>query len=164
MIAIIESHWDLERIRSHFATRLPLAALLGIEVVAAERSNARVRLVGSKAIAHPGGMVAGPILFAMADMASYALTLVLRQAEDALTSNLLINFFRPAFDHRCWARLSRCEQDASFSHMTFASCPKQRVQISLWRKQLRTGISLAVPDSRTPSRPGATMLEAHQMR
>jgi acyl-coenzyme A thioesterase PaaI-like protein len=45
-------------------------------------------------------MIAGPVLFAMADMASYALTLVLRQAEDALTANLLINLFRLALDLR----------------------------------------------------------------
>src|SRR5215831_5192867 len=92
------SRWDLEGVRSHFTTKLPLAALLGIEVITAEPSSARVRLVGSEGIARPGGIIAGPVLFAMADMASYALTLVLRQAEDALTSNLLINFFRPALD------------------------------------------------------------------
>lgn len=81
MTVIPDSRWDLEGVRSHFTTKLPLAALLGIEVIAAESSSARVRLVGSERIARPGGMIAGPVLFAMADMASYALTLVLRQAE-----------------------------------------------------------------------------------
>ena len=98
MTAIPDSRWDLERVQSHFTAKLPLAALLSIEVVAAEPCNARVRLVGNEDIAGPGGMIAGPVLFAMADMASYALTLVLRQSEDALTSNLFINFFRPALE------------------------------------------------------------------
>jgi uncharacterized protein (TIGR00369 family) len=98
MRAILGSGWDLERVRSPFTTKLPLAALLGIEVIAADPSYAHVRLVGREGIARPGGMLAGPVLFATADMASYALTLVLRQVEDALTSNLLINFFRPALD------------------------------------------------------------------
>jgi acyl-coenzyme A thioesterase PaaI-like protein len=58
-------------------TKLLLAALLGIEVAAVELSNARVRPVGKEAIARPGGMIAGPVLFAMTDMASCGLTLVL---------------------------------------------------------------------------------------
>src|SRR5215471_2852147 len=54
MTAIPDSRWDLEGVRSHFTTKLPLAALLGIEVIAAEPSSARVRLVGSEGIARPG--------------------------------------------------------------------------------------------------------------
>jgi hypothetical protein len=49
MTTIPDSRWDLERVRPHFSAKLSLAALLGIEVVAAEPSNARVRLVGKKA-------------------------------------------------------------------------------------------------------------------
>lgn len=90
--------WDLERIRLHAAGHLPLAALLGIEIAAAERDRCVVRLVGGPHILRPGGSVAGPVLFAMADIATYALTLILRQEDDALTANLLVNFFRPAID------------------------------------------------------------------
>jgi acyl-coenzyme A thioesterase PaaI-like protein len=50
---------------------------LGIELAAAERSNARVSPVGKEAIARPGGIIAGPVLFAMTDMTSCGLTLVL---------------------------------------------------------------------------------------
>jgi len=121
--------WDLDRIQTHFTTMLSLAGLLGIEVVLAEPARARVRLMGIDGVTRPGGMVAGPVLFAMADMASYALTLVLRQAEDAMTSNLLINFFRPALDYRCWPKLSRCGRDGNCSRMMFASGPNQRVRI-----------------------------------
>jgi uncharacterized protein (TIGR00369 family) len=93
-----ETHWDLERIRSYVATQLPLAALFGIDVVAAESSRARVRLVGNANIARPGGSIAGPVLFAMADITTYVLTIMLRQKDDGATSNLLINFFRPAIE------------------------------------------------------------------
>jgi uncharacterized protein (TIGR00369 family) len=97
-MATTGTHWDLERIRTYVATQLPLATLFGIEVVAAEGVRARVRLVGNENIARPGGMIAGPVLFAMADVTTYALTILLRQEDAAATSNLLINFFRPALE------------------------------------------------------------------
>jgi uncharacterized protein (TIGR00369 family) len=90
--------WDLGRIRSYVAASLPLAALFGIDIIAAETTRARVRLTGNERISRPGGMVAGPVLFAMADIATYALSLMLRQQDAAATSNLLINFLRPAFE------------------------------------------------------------------
>lgn len=91
-----EPPWDLERIRLHVAGHLPLAALLGIEIAAAERERSVVRLVGNPHIWRPGGSVAGPVLFAMADIATYALTLTLLQEDAAVTADLLINFLRPA--------------------------------------------------------------------
>jgi len=93
-----ETQWNLASIRSHVATHLPLAALLGIEVVAAEPSRARLRLVGNAGIGRPGGAVAGPVLYAMADFTTYALTLALRQEDTAAPSNMLINFFGPALE------------------------------------------------------------------
>lgn len=72
-----ETHGGLERIRTYVATRLPLAALFGIEVVAGEPS--RAWLVGNARIARPGKSVAGPVLFAIADIAACALTLVQRR-------------------------------------------------------------------------------------
>ena len=53
MTAIPESRWDLERVRPHFTTKLPLAAPMGIEVVTAELSKACVELVGKHGIACP---------------------------------------------------------------------------------------------------------------
>ncbi len=90
--------WTLDRIRTYVAASLPLAALFGIDVIAAETTHARVRLTGNARIARPGGMVAGPVLFAMADITTYALSLMLRQEDTAATSTLLINFLRPAFE------------------------------------------------------------------
>lgn len=90
--------WDLGRIRLHVAGHLPLAALLGIEITAAERDRSAVRLAGGAHVLRPGGSVAGPVLFAMADIATYALTLTLLQEDAAVTADLLVNFLRPAVD------------------------------------------------------------------
>lgn len=90
------SGWNLERIRTHIAAHLPLAAVFGIEVLAATPDSARARLTGNANSFRPGGCVAGPVLFAMADVVTYALTLSLRGEEQAVTSSLSINFFRPA--------------------------------------------------------------------
>lgn len=89
--------WDMACILPHFATHLPVAALFGIDVVSADARHARVRLVGNEHITRPGGSIAGPVLFAMADLATYALTLALRHEESAVTASLLMNFLRPAF-------------------------------------------------------------------
>ena len=89
--------WDIEGIRAHVAAHLPLAALFGIEIIAADAERSRVRLVGNAQITRPGGSIAGPVLFAMADIATYVLTLALKQEDAAVTSSLSMNFFRPAF-------------------------------------------------------------------
>jgi uncharacterized protein (TIGR00369 family) len=94
-IVLTEPHWNRDRILSHIATHLPVAALFGIEVVEAQAALSRVRLVGSEHIRRAGGSVAGPVLFAMADIAAYALTLAQRQ-EECVTANLSMNFLRPA--------------------------------------------------------------------
>ena len=91
-----EKSWDLDRILPHIAAHLPVAALFGIEVIAAEAERSRVRLIGNAHIWRPGGLIAGPVLFAMADVATYALTLALKQEDVAVTSSLVMNFLRPA--------------------------------------------------------------------
>jgi uncharacterized protein (TIGR00369 family) len=88
--------WTLEQIRDHIATGLPLASLLNIAVVDASADQASVRLgVGGHAT-RPGGSVAGPVLFALADVAIYALILADRRDAAAVTVDLTINFLRPA--------------------------------------------------------------------
>lgn len=91
-----ENKWNMDRILPLFAAHLPVAALFGIEIVAAEAERSCVRLIGNAQITRPGGLIAGPVLFAMADVATYALTIALRQEDAAVTSSLLMNFFRPA--------------------------------------------------------------------
>ena len=88
--------WTLGTIRSHVAGHLPIAALLGIEIAAATQARARVRLHANPQLLRPGGSVAGPVLFAMADVAAYALTLAIRQEDEDVTTSLHINFLRPA--------------------------------------------------------------------
>jgi uncharacterized protein (TIGR00369 family) len=44
----------------------------------------------------PGGSVAGPVQFALADVATYALILAACGNEAAVTVDLTINFLRPA--------------------------------------------------------------------
>jgi uncharacterized protein (TIGR00369 family) len=107
--ALTRKQWNLENILPHVATHLPLAALFGMEIVAAEPGHRRVRLVGNEHIRRPGGSIAGPVLFAMADVATYALTLALRHEETAVTSSLLMNFLRPAADRR--GRAAACRKE-----------------------------------------------------
>jgi uncharacterized protein (TIGR00369 family) len=94
---VTEKKWDRDRILAHVAAYLPVAAMFGIDIIAADAERGRVRLIGNAQITRPGGSIAGPVLFAMADIATYALTLALRQEDTAATSSLLMNFLRPAF-------------------------------------------------------------------
>jgi hypothetical protein len=67
--------------------------------------------------------------------------------EDALTSNPLINFFRPALDLPPLGEAVSLRAGACFSPMTLASGPKQSVLIGSRRKQLRPGVWPALADS-----------------
>ena len=78
--------WNVERIQDHIARELPLATLFNIELLTADNSSAQVRLNGDANIVRPGGTVAGPVLFALADIATYASTLVARQDGRAATA------------------------------------------------------------------------------
>jgi hypothetical protein len=69
------------------------------------------------------------------------------QVEDALTSNLLINFFRPALDLPLLGEAVSLRAGPCFLPMTLASGPKQSVLTGSRRKQLRTGIWPALADS-----------------
>ncbi len=90
--------WDVERIQDHIARELPLATLFGIEILSADSSSARVRLNGNTNIVRPGGTIAGPVLFALADIAAYASTLMTRQNDLAVTATSSIYFLRAAHD------------------------------------------------------------------
>ena len=92
----ISDPWDIARIRNHVGANLPLMHTLGIEIDLAEPGRARVRLDAAEGLRRPGGAVAGPVLFAMADLVSYLLTLVLFQKDVAVTASLAIQYLRPA--------------------------------------------------------------------
>jgi uncharacterized protein (TIGR00369 family) len=88
--------WTLEQISRHIADGLPLAPLFNLEVVEATPERARLRLNEGAHVTRPGGSVAGPVLFALADVVTYALILAARQDPDAVTVDLTINFLRAA--------------------------------------------------------------------
>ena len=88
--------WTLEHIRQHIADGLPLVPLFNLEVVEATAIRGRLRLNAGEHVSRPGGAVAGPVLFALADVVTYALILAARHDPDAMTVDLTINFLRPA--------------------------------------------------------------------
>ncbi len=88
--------WTLEYIRKHIDEGLPLAPLFNLEVIEATASRGRLRLNPGQHVLRPGGSVAGPVLFALADVVTYALILAARHDPDAVTVDLTINFLRAA--------------------------------------------------------------------
>ena len=94
--APIVQAWDLEQIQAHVMAGLPMLALFGVEVIHAGPASAMIKLRDGPHITRPGGSVAGPVLFAMADVAAYALILANRPDPHSVTVDLTINFLRPA--------------------------------------------------------------------
>lgn len=89
-------NWTLEHIRRHIDEGLPLVPLFNIDVLEASKERGRVRLSAGAHVTRPGGSVAGPVQFALADVATYALILATRHDPAAVTVDLTINFLRPA--------------------------------------------------------------------
>ena len=88
--------WTLDHIRRHIEQGLPLVPLFNIDVIEASAERGAVRLRAGDHVTRPGGSVAGPVQFALADVATYALILAARRDEAAVTVDLTINFLRPA--------------------------------------------------------------------
>ncbi len=84
------------RIREHISTGIPLAPLFNIDVIETSADRAIVRLGLGELATRPGGSISGPVQFAMADVAIYALILAARRDADAVTVDLTIHFLRPA--------------------------------------------------------------------
>lgn len=93
---MIPDAWTLEKIRAHIDAGLPLVPLFNIAVLDADPDAASVRLGAGEHVTRPGGSIAGPVQFALADVAIYALILAGRRDEAAVTVDLTINFLRPA--------------------------------------------------------------------
>jgi acyl-coenzyme A thioesterase PaaI-like protein len=72
------TRWTLDHIRQHIEEGLPLVPLFNLEVMAAEADRAVLRLAEGRHVTRPGGSVAGPVQFALADVATYALILAAR--------------------------------------------------------------------------------------
>ena len=88
--------WTLDHIRRHIEEGLPLVPLFNIDVIEASPERGAVRLREGEHVTRPGGSVAGPIQFALADVATSALILAARRDSAAVTVDLTINFLRPA--------------------------------------------------------------------
>jgi uncharacterized protein (TIGR00369 family) len=91
-----DATWTLDHIRRHIEQGLPLVPLFNIDVIEATPERGAVRLREGQYVTRPGGSVAGPVQFALADVAAYALILSARRDEAAVTVDLTINFLRPA--------------------------------------------------------------------
>ncbi len=72
----------------------PFAALIGIEIVALEDGTAQLRLPADPSHTRLGGVVAGPMLMALSDMALYAAVVSATGKPEAVTASLSINFVR----------------------------------------------------------------------
>lgn len=74
----------------------PFAALLGIKVLEIGHGTARLLLPENSSHTRLGGVVAGPMLMALADLALYAAIVGATGNPHAVTASLSINFMRGA--------------------------------------------------------------------
>jgi uncharacterized protein (TIGR00369 family) len=85
----------LSQFRDLIEAELPLCRIFGIGVEAIGEGTARLVLEGGDGAARPGGTMAGPLLFALADVTLYAVTLSLvGRVPLAVTTNVSINFLK----------------------------------------------------------------------
>jgi acyl-coenzyme A thioesterase PaaI-like protein len=63
-------NWTLDHIRQHIGQGLPLVPLFNIDVIEASADRGAVRLREGDHVTRPGGSVAGPVQFALADVAT----------------------------------------------------------------------------------------------
>lgn len=80
-VALIEAHH-------------PFAGLLGIEIINIGFGTARLALPPNPSFQRLGGIVAGPMLMGLADLALYAAVVGATGNAEAVTSSLTINFLR----------------------------------------------------------------------
>lgn len=91
-----EPRIDIAQFRDLLERLHPFAAVLDIDVVDIGHGTACLRLPQRSAHQRMGGMVAGPMLMGLADLALYAAVVGATGNPDAVTSSLTINFLRKA--------------------------------------------------------------------
>ena len=74
----------------------PFAAVLGIEILDIGYGQATLRLPPNPANQRLGGIVAGPMLMGLADLALYAAVVGATGVAESVTASLTINFLRGA--------------------------------------------------------------------
>ena len=89
--------WTIEAIREHLAAGLPFVERFGLTLLEATPAYGVVALrEWAAGVERPGGIVAGPVLFGMADAAAYALVLAACGDPASTTVEMGIRFLRPA--------------------------------------------------------------------
>lgn len=86
----------VDEFRQLLAELHPFAAVLDIDVLSIGLGSATLLLPDRSAHQRLGGMVAGPMLMGLADLALYAAVVGATGNADAVTSSLTINFLRKA--------------------------------------------------------------------
>lgn len=89
LISVAEFRTLLDRLH-------PFAAVLGIEVQDIAHGQATLRLPPNPANQRLGGIVAGPMLMGLADLALYAAVVSATGVPEAVTASLTIHFLRGA--------------------------------------------------------------------
>ncbi|WP_322995478.1 PaaI family thioesterase [Castellaniella sp.] len=90
------SHITLEEFRDLLTRLHPFAAALGIEIQDIRHGQATLRLPPNPANQRLGGIVAGPMLMGLADLALYAAVVSATGVPESVTASLTINFLRGA--------------------------------------------------------------------
>lgn len=90
------SPWSLTRIQTEIGTLLPLTVFFEFNVDAATSEYCDIIIPETPSVLRPGEAVAGPVLFASADVGSYALILATIGDPTAVTVDQIVHFLRPA--------------------------------------------------------------------
>ncbi|MFV0284711.1 MAG: PaaI family thioesterase [Castellaniella sp.] len=91
-----KAHISLEEFRELLDRLHPFAAGLGIEILDIQHGRATLRLPPNPTNQRLGGIVAGPMLMGLADLALYAAVVGATGVAEAVTASLTINFLRGA--------------------------------------------------------------------
>ena len=91
-----EARISLDEFRELLDRLHPFAAVLGIEALEIRYGQATLRLPPNPAHQRLGGIVAGPMLMGLADLALYAAVLGATGVAESVTASLTINFLRGA--------------------------------------------------------------------
>ena len=94
--AATEARITVEAFRELLDQMHPFAAGLGIEIVDIQHGHATLRLPPNPSNQRLGGIVAGPMLMGLADMALYAAVVGTTGVVEAVTASLTIHFLRGA--------------------------------------------------------------------
>jgi uncharacterized protein (TIGR00369 family) len=90
------SHITVDGFRDLLARMHPFAAVLGIEIQQISHGRATLRLPPNPDNQRLGGIVAGPMLMGLADLALYAAVVSATGVPEAVTASLTIHFLRGA--------------------------------------------------------------------